>query len=136
MSKLITTLINFEEYQAAIATDISIIKFSGAWCTPCKRIAPVYELLAFANTSVRFYQLDIDDAPEVTVKEQISAIPAFIIYYNGERVCSYFGANEQKLSETLYTGLACIDSKKSLLGDPNNGKLLSSISDDSSDLDI
>lgn len=132
----ITTLTSFKEYQVAITTGVSIIKFSGAWCAPCKRIAGPYQVLADTNTSVQFYQLDIDEAPEVTVKEQVSAIPAFIIYYNGERLSSYIGANEQKLSEILYKGLAYIDSKKSLLSDPLNDKLSSLTIDDNSDLDI
>lgn len=111
----ITTLTSLEEYQVAIATGISIIKFSGSHCAPCNRISRPYELLADANTNVRFYQVEIGEVPQVTIKEQIPAIPAFIIYYNGARLSSYVGANEHKLSETLYTGLASIVNKKLLL---------------------
>ena len=132
----ITALISFEEYQSVITTGTSIIKFSSAWCTSCKRIAGSYELLANTNSNVQFYEVNIDKVPQIAIKEQIAAIPAFIIYHNGERLFSYFGANEQKIREVFDTGLTYIDNKSILLTNYANNKLSSLMIDDNSNLNI
>ena len=138
MSKdaLITSLSSFEEYKKLVDCDTSIIKFSGTWCAPCKKMSIPYQKLANENSDFKFYEVDVDDGAAIALHEDITAIPAFVVYHNGERMFSYVGANERELRETITNGLTYIMHKRVLLADPINGKLSSLFDDIDSDLDI
>lgn len=74
------------EYHELIAGDACVVKFTAEWCGPCKRIAPIYE--KFANDHgnlIKFLQVDIDSAPEITHEESIQSVPMFMFYYYGAK---------------------------------------------------
>jgi thioredoxin 1 len=136
MSKAVTALSTYDEYYNAIATGTTIIKFSGAWCAPCKKIAGPYATLAGVMPHIKFHEIDIDDVQEVADKEEVMALPQFIAYYNGERLFSYVGANESKLRDNIYNWLRYIDDRRVLLADPDMDKLSSIVDNVDSGLDL
>ena len=73
----------FEEQ--AKASDIAVVDFSATWCGPCKMLAPVLEGVSekFAG-KVDFYNVDVDDAPELAAEYGINSVPCLILIKKGE----------------------------------------------------
>jgi thioredoxin 1 len=81
-----------------------VVKFTAAWCGPCKAIAPFFNNLAVENSStVKFLEIDIDTAAEITDYEDVKSIPLFLFYYNGAKLenLSMKGSNQQILSDNF-----------------------------------
>ena len=80
-----------------------VVKFSAEWCSPCKRIHPVYE--KFSNTEtytlVCFVHVDVDEARDICEKYSIEGMPTFILFHYKEEVERFAGANEGKLLNIL-----------------------------------
>lgn len=77
------------------------------WCMPCKRIAPVIKQLEEEyRGQMLFAKLDVDNNTETASKYQITSIPRFIIFYNGQVRDSFVGALakekfKQKIDQVL-----------------------------------
>lgn len=84
-------------------TEYIVAKFSAEWCSPCKRIHPVYEKLSNCEkyTSVCFVHVDVDEARDVCEKYCIEGMPTFILFQNGLEISRFSGANEGKLNDML-----------------------------------
>jgi thioredoxin 1 len=70
-----------------------VIDFFATWCGPCKRIAPTYEKLSEAFTSVQFFKVDVDESPELVDMFGISAMPTFVFLKDGKIVKKVEGAD-------------------------------------------
>ena len=62
--------INAEEFvNDAMKSAAAIVDFSATWCGPCRMMAPVLEKLSDEMSGkADFYNLDVDEAPEVAAK--------------------------------------------------------------------
>merc|ERR1711894_56030 len=78
-----------------------VIDFFATWCGPCKMISPVLEEMEAQMSNVKFLKVDVDEAEDVAVHYQISAMPTFIFIKNGQRVADLMGANADKLKELV-----------------------------------
>jgi len=81
-----------------------IVKFTAAWCGPCKRIAPHVEKLASEHYGVLiFLEIDVDDesAGSIVKHEGVSAMPTFIFYVEGKKVASFAGAHQGNLDKEV-----------------------------------
>jgi thioredoxin-like negative regulator of GroEL len=64
-------------------------------------IAPVFEKLGKAHTSIDFIKIDVDEFNSAAAKYKISGVPAFF-FKNGETVTGNFtGASEQQLNDSI-----------------------------------
>ena len=63
-----------------------VIDFFATWCGPCKMISPVLEEMEAQMSNVKFLKVDVDEAEDVAVHYQISAMPTFIFIKNGQKV--------------------------------------------------
>ena len=70
-----------------------VIDFFATWCGPCKRIAPTFENLATAFTTVTFLKVDVDECAELVEKFSISAMPTFVFLKDGQVVKKVEGAD-------------------------------------------
>lgn len=93
---------NEAEYKKIIAdNDIVIVDFFAEWCGPCKRIAPIFEEFSKKYTKITFVKVDIDELAEVTEKENITSMPTFKVYKNGQVVETLLGANDTALQQIV-----------------------------------
>ena len=67
-----------------------VIDFFATWCGPCKMISPVLEEMEAQMSNVKFLKVDVDEAEDVAVHYQISAMPTFIFIKNGQKVKCLF----------------------------------------------
>jgi thioredoxin 1 len=74
-----------------------VIDFFATWCGPCKRIAPAYERLADALTSIVFLKVDVDESPELVNHYDVSSMPTFVFLKDGKEVKRVEGADMVEL---------------------------------------
>ncbi len=83
---------NFET--EALKSDLPIlVDFWAAWCGPCRMVAPVIEQLAEEyDGQVRFGKLDVDANQQTAYQYQVSSIPTFIFFKDGQMADRMMGA--------------------------------------------
>ncbi|XP_078385336.1 thioredoxin-like isoform X1 [Cetorhinus maximus] len=92
---------DFEMVLKEAGCKLVVIDFSATWCGPCQTIKPRFHELAEKNPSVIFCEVDVDDAPDLAEQCQISCMPTFHFYKDGERVFDFAGANRTTLEDKI-----------------------------------
>jgi thioredoxin 1 len=69
-----------------------VVDFYATWCGPCKLLAPMLDELAgpLAN-QVKFVKINVDEAPSLSQRFDIQAIPTLIFFKNGKVVDRLIG---------------------------------------------
>lgn len=66
---------------------MALIDFSATWCGPCKMLAPILESVSEEmGDRVSFYNIDVDECPELAQKYGVSSIPTLILLKDGKKV--------------------------------------------------
>jgi thioredoxin 1 len=103
---LISSIQSKEHFHSIVSTYSKvIIKFTASWCKPCKNIHPLYEQLALEYSTItpeeknkiHFCIVDVDEVEDVGSICNVSAMPTFIFFHQGQKISSIQGANEMKL---------------------------------------
>ena len=91
MAEITLTKNNFEA--EVLASDIPVlVDFWAEWCGPCRMIAPTVEELANEyDGKVKVGKINVDKESELAIRYHINAIPALLIFKNGEVVESRKG---------------------------------------------
>jgi len=65
-----------------------VVKHGALWCPPCRHMDAIISRVIERNVlpDVRFFELDIDEEPELAARFHSRAIPFFIFYYAGTQV--------------------------------------------------
>lgn len=70
-----------------------LIEFWGAWCGPCRQMAPVLEELAQeAQGAFAVAKLDIEANLETASKYDVMSVPTFLVFRDGGVTCRHQGA--------------------------------------------
>lgn len=95
----ITTVADFAEKTKQ--PQLSVISFKAVWCGPCRTLAPKMEQFAEKTPSATFYNIDVDECPDIAQENGISAMPTVLFFKNGEKVGSVVGANLQQIKSLI-----------------------------------
>jgi len=84
--------------------DLIVVDFFAQWCAPCKMIAPKIEKMSKEDfpTGVKFFKVDVDENEDTAQEQEISAMPTFLFFRNGQKLAdNVMGANEAKIKELI-----------------------------------
>ncbi|KNH06413.1 hypothetical protein XU18_2918 [Perkinsela sp. CCAP 1560/4] len=92
-----------QEFRNLLSSNIRVVvKFEADWCGPCKVFAPTYENMAKANAgSISFGKVDVDEANEVAMMENISCMPTIKTYLHGKVQETILGADKDKVQAAI-----------------------------------
>jgi len=91
---------NFDE--AVLKSDKPVlVDFWAEWCGPCRMVAPTLEEIADENDKVTIAKVDVDQEQELAFRFQVSSIPTFILFKNGEVADRMMGAMPKASFENL-----------------------------------
>lgn len=91
MIKIITEE-NYE--QEVLNSDMPVIvDFYADWCMPCKMMSPVLDMMdkEYAG-KVKIVKVNVDENPNITIKNRVSSIPTLIFFRDGEAKTRIEGA--------------------------------------------
>ncbi len=75
---------------------VAVVDFSATWCGPCKMLAPVVETVSEKLAGkVDFYNVDVDDAPELAGEYRVNSVPCLVMMKKGEFVSQSIGFRPQ-----------------------------------------
>jgi thioredoxin 1 len=81
---------------------LAIIKFSAQWCGPCRQMENTIEAIEKDTTNVKFYNVDVDDLPELAEEFDVMSIPVLLFYKGSFQVDRTLGGlPESKLREKI-----------------------------------
>lgn len=78
--------VNGQEFEnEAMKAPAAVVDFSATWCGPCRMMAPVLEEISETlGEKASFYNVDVDEVPELAMKYGIQSIPCLLALKNGQ----------------------------------------------------
>lgn len=75
-----------------------VVKYGAIWCPPCRHMDAIITRLVERDAvpNARFFDVDIDEQPELAEKFRIGSIPFFVVYKNGQPVRDIVGAMPER----------------------------------------
>lgn len=79
--------ISENEFDQVTGSNVAVIDFSATWCGPCRMLAPVMDTVSEELAGkVNFFNIDVDENPDLAQQFGISNIPAVVLLKNGKAV--------------------------------------------------
>ncbi len=77
-----------------------LVDFWAEWCGPCRMVSPILDQIASEHADkLDIVKLNVDENPQLAMKYQITAIPAFKVFEKGEVVKTVIGAKPKPALE-------------------------------------
>lgn len=83
-----------DDFDAEIKASVPVlVDFWAPWCAPCRMVSPAVEAEARERAGrLKVVKLDVDRAPEVSVRFGVQGIPMLVLFEDGREVDRVVGA--------------------------------------------
>ena len=82
------------------SSDTIMVDFWAEWCGPCRAVSPILDAIATEHSDkIKIVKVNVDDNPELSMKYQITSIPAMKVFRGGEVVKTVIGAKPKQALE-------------------------------------
>jgi len=82
------------------SSDTIMVDFWAEWCGPCRAVSPILDAIASEHSDkIKIVKVNVDDNPELSMKYQITSIPAMKVFRGGEVVKTVIGAKPKQALE-------------------------------------
>jgi len=93
MTKIVTSA----DFEATIASGVTLVDMYADWCGPCQRLAPIVEDLASDyEGKANICKLNVDDSNDIATKFGVMSIPTILIFKDGKLVEKAVGLQEKE----------------------------------------
>jgi len=97
--------LNEDTLQAVVAQNEKVVvQFSASWCGNCRIMKPKFKKLAAENEGMTFVLVDAENAPESRKLANVSNLPTFASFLNGQLV-GETQTNKAEILTELVAGL-------------------------------
>ncbi|MEI7901486.1 MAG: thioredoxin, partial [bacterium] len=81
------------DFDATIATGVTLVDFWAAWCGPCQMQTPILEqqVVPAVAGRAKIAKVNVDQAQEIAVRYAVKSIPALFIFKDGQVVQQFVG---------------------------------------------
>lgn len=81
------------DFDATVATGVTLVDFWATWCGPCKMQTPILEqqVVPAVSGRAKVAKVNVDDAKELAVRFGIKSIPALLVFKDGAVVSQLVG---------------------------------------------
>jgi len=69
-----------------------LVDFWAPWCGPCRQVAPILDQISMENAHIHVGKINLDENQDLAVKYQVSSIPTFILFKDGQVADRVLGA--------------------------------------------
>ena len=84
------------EFQAQIASGITLVDFWAPWCGPCRMMSPIVDELAVElKGKANVIKVNVDENHNLASEFGITSIPALLLFNNGKKVNQMVGAQSK-----------------------------------------
>lgn len=103
------------ETEVLDATSPVLVDVYAPWCGPCRTLAPLLDAVAADYAErVQVVKLNVDDAPDLAGRFQISGVPTLLFFQNGRVVDRLVGVPSVRTLRAkldALTGVGPVDSQ-------------------------
>ena len=86
---------------ALAASPVVLVKFSGAWCAPCRALQPTLEAIARDRGDVAVLEVDVDESQAVAQRFEIRSVPTVVAFRDGQPIGRLVGNQPRARVEAL-----------------------------------
>ena len=81
------------DFDAAVASGVTLVDFWAPWCGPCKMQTPILEqqVVPAMSGRAKIAKVNVDDARELAVRFGVKSIPALFIFKDGQVTQQFVG---------------------------------------------
>ncbi|KTW27129.1 thioredoxin [Pneumocystis jirovecii RU7] len=103
---MVHAISSMNEFKNKISSEqLTVVDFFATWCGPCKAIAPKFQEFSEKYQNVAFLKVDVDEHNDIASEYCVTAMPTFMFFKSGNKLCEVVGASSKKLEETI---IACL----------------------------
>jgi thioredoxin 1 len=73
-------------FAARVKTDrvSAVVAFTAGWCEACRELDSLLDTLPARHPGFRFFRVDIDDTEPLAAQNEVTGIPAVLVFREGE----------------------------------------------------
>lgn len=100
----VTHIQSYDQYRQILSNNpekLIVCDFFATWCGPCQMIAPHMDSMAEMFKNVIFIKVDVDELKQVSMMNQVRAMPTFLFFKNGAKIAQFEGADVNRLQSMV-----------------------------------